>query len=390
MALEAGHPIRTEVDWRAVSAAIGLISAIGILLGLGVPLLSIILEKQGYSAGVIGANTAIAGVGAMCAAPLGPRLAHAIGLTRAIALMILIASASFMAFHFFTGLWVWFALRFILTFAITVLFILSEFWISTACPPARRGFILGIYATVLSVGFAAGPFLFSLSGSEGILPFALGSAITLLAFIPLLFAWNHGVEVVQGGVTGFVPYIWLVPTATAAVLVYGAVETGGFAMFPVYGNRVGLLEADAALLLSAIGLGNVLLQIPLGLLSDHVKDRRYVLVGCALIGFAGILVLPMLIGNWWMAATVLFFWGGVVAGLYTVGLAHLASRTPPQALAQANAAFIFCYAVGMLIGPQAIGLLMDVLGPDGFATALAAFFAAYLLLVFARMAFVRA
>ena len=40
-------------------------------------------------------------------------------------------------------------------------------------------------------------------------------------------------------------------------------------------------EADAALLLTMIGLGNVMLQIPLGMLSDRIGDRRHLLLGCA-------------------------------------------------------------------------------------------------------------
>ena len=48
-------------------------------------------------------------------------------------------------------------------------------------------------------------------------------------------------------------------------------------------------------------------------------------------------------------------WGGSVAGLYTVGLSHLGSRLSGSDLAAANAAFVFCYAVGTVAGPQAIG-----------------------------------
>ena len=33
-----------------------------------------------------------------------------------------------------------------------------------------------------------------------------------------------------------------------------------------------------------IGLGNVLMQIPIGMLSDRVRDRRYLLLGCATVG----------------------------------------------------------------------------------------------------------
>jgi hypothetical protein len=48
--------------------------------------------------------------------------------------------------------------------------------------------VLGIYATVLSLGFAAGPLIFSLIGSEGILPFLIGAGIILLAAVPIIMA----------------------------------------------------------------------------------------------------------------------------------------------------------------------------------------------------------
>ena len=70
--------------------------------------------------------------------------------------MIVIGAFSVISFYFATSFWMWFPLRAILHIALTVLFILSEFWISTSAPPNKRGFVLGIYATVLSLGFAGG------------------------------------------------------------------------------------------------------------------------------------------------------------------------------------------------------------------------------------------
>jgi hypothetical protein len=55
-------------------------------------------------------------------------------------------------------------------------------------------------------------------------------------------------------------------------------------------------------------------------------------------------------------------------------------------LASANAAFVFCYGFGMLLGPQAIGIGMDLFGPPGFGYALVLFFGAYLVLVTRRIA----
>lgn len=384
---DAGAAVR----WLSIAAAIASISVVGMAIGLGVPLLSVILETRGHSATMIGANTAVAGIASIVAAPFATPLAARFGVVPLMLAMIFIGGVAFVGFYFTPAFWMWFPLRAVLHFALTVLFILSEFWISTSAPPHRRGLILGIYATVLSLGFAFGPWLFAQVGSAGFAPFGITFALILLAAIPVSLAWRESPDISgsshgpDGGGSGFARYIWMVPTATAAVLVFGAVETGGFALFPVYGARIGYPEADAALLLTAVGLGNVLLQIPLGLVSDRMRDRRILLAACAFVGLVGVLALPFFAGNWHMSAAILFLWGGVVAGLYTVGLAHLGSKLSGRDLASANAAFVLCYGIGMLIGPQAIGIGMDIAGPNGFAWTLALFFAAYLALAGVRL-----
>ncbi|HSX74306.1 MAG TPA: MFS transporter, partial [Shinella sp.] len=345
------------------------------------------MEKRGISSTMIGINSAMAGIAAMAAAPFTTRLAHAWGTATTMLAAILLAAVSGLGFYYIQNFWLWFPLRLVFHGAITTLFILSEFWINAAAPPRRRGLVLGIYATVLSLGFATGPLLFSLLGSDGVLPFAVGAAIILLAAVPIFAARGESPIIDEKPELHFMRYILLVPTATAAVFIFGAVEVGGLSLFPIYATRAGFSEPQAALLLTVMGIGNMAFQIPLGMLSDRLADRRRLLTVLAVIGLVGALSLPLISHSWVLMATVLLLWGGCVAGLYTVGLSHLGSRLVGADLAAANAAFIFCYAVGTVVGPQAIGAAMDVSGNDGFAWAIVAFFGFYLVLSLARMVF---
>ncbi len=376
-----------KIDWLSAGAAIASISVVGICIGLGMPLLSVILEQRGYSASMIGLNTAFAGIASIAAAPFAAPMASRFGVVPAMIAMIILGGVSFAGFYVFSPFWAWMMLRCSLHFALTVLFVLSEYWISHSAPVRSRGLMLGIYATMLSLGFALGPFIFSLTGSKGFLPFGLACGIISLAIIPVVVARGHSPDFEDEEHVPFLPYITKVPTATAAVLVYGAVETGGFALLPLYGSRIGFSEGDTALLMTMIGIGNVVFQIPIGMLSDKVRDRRWVLLVIAVFGLAGMIAMPYLAASWWLLAGLLFIWGGMIAGLYTVGLAHLGSKLSGRELASANAAFIFCYAIGMLVGPQLIGLGMDLSGPHGFAGVLAGFFAAYIVLAISRIGF---
>ncbi len=68
-----------NIHWPSLIAAISAISAVGIAIGLGLPLLSLILERRGISSSMIGLNSAMAGVAAMIAAPITSKLAHDFG-----------------------------------------------------------------------------------------------------------------------------------------------------------------------------------------------------------------------------------------------------------------------------------------------------------------------
>lgn len=284
-----------EIHWPSLVAAVSSISAVGIAIGLGLPLLSIILEKRGIPSTLIGLNTAMAGVAAMAAAPITTKLAHKYGVAPTMIWAVVISAISALGFYYAQDFWMWFPLRFAFHGATTTLFILSEFWINAASPPSKRGFVLGIYATVLSFGFAGGPLLFSILGSDGILPFAVGAGAVLLAAIPIYIARYESPVLEEKPELHFMRYVFLVPTATAAVFIFGAVEAGGLALFPIYAVRASFTESQAALLLTVMGIGNVIFQIPVGLLSDRMKDKRPLLAAMAFMGLIGSLMLPVLV-----------------------------------------------------------------------------------------------
>jgi MFS family permease len=374
------------VDRRGAIAAISSISAIGIAIGLSFPLLSIILDNRGYSADIIGANAAMAGIASLAAVWLVAPMARMIGVANTLIAAALISAISLLLFFIFDSLAVWFVLRIVFHGALTLSFVLSEFWINSASSEAKRGTMLGIYATFLSLGFAIGPGILALTGASGVAPFAIGFLIIASSAIPVLLVRSRA-PLLEKPVTGgsaFLRFVPLVPLATGAVFVFGAVEQSGLTLFPIYGQRLGYSEFGVSLLLIMIAAGNVALQLPLGIISDRVSDRRKVLYFCGAIGAVGTAAIPLVTDQIWLLCLVLFVWGGMISGLYTVGLAHLGSRLEGTDLAEANSAFVFSYTVGMTLGPQLAGIAMEWSDPHGFILTLFAFFIGYLLLATVR------
>lgn len=376
---------RMSADTVGLAAAISMIAVVGTAIGLIVPLLSFGLSGMGASAGLVGLNGAVGAVAAIVAAPLTPALARRFGMRGASLLALGLGAAAVAGFFLLQTVPAWFALRFPLNVALTILFVISEFWIVSAAPDDRRGLVMGIYATVLSIGFALGPAVLAATGAAGVLPYLAGVALFAIAALPVVLVSDGAAP--KLGVPSSLSLLQVMraaPSATLAGLMFGAVETGTMAFMPLYGLTVGLGVVGAAALLSAVGLGNVLIQIPLGLVSDRM-DRRTLLLLIAGFGAAGAAVVPLVSHSPAALFLLLFAWGGSVAGLYTVGLAHLGARFTGPELAKANAAFVFSYSLGMLVGPPAIGLGMDAYPPHGALFVIAAILGAYAVFVLLRI-----
>lgn len=370
----------TPARLRALVAVISMTASVGTGLSLGLPLLSLVAEARGVSSTMIGLNNAVAGLVILLIGPWVTPLARRFGAVPLLIVAVIVASLSLPLFYLFEDISTWFGLRVIFHGALTVMFVLTEFWINTLAPRAKRGLVMGIYATILSIGFAAGPKILGLVGSQGFLPFGIGMTILFLAGVPILFALGQSPDLEDEASRGTLGFILAVPVATFGVLAFGAIESGGMAFLPLYGLRLGMPEAQATSLVSMMAMGNVVLQIPLGLLADRV-NRVALLALCATVGLAGALLMPLVSGSVLMLSIVLFVWGGFVAGLYTVGIVHLGNRFSGTDLAAANAAFVMMYACGMTIGLPGLGAAMDVWNPHGLTGSIALFCAAYLVLV---------
>lgn len=367
-----------RTDLGSLVAAIATVSIVGIGLSLTIPLLSVRLEQANAPAWFNGLNTAVAGLATLAGAPLVPAVAQRIGVWRLVIAALAAAILSLLAFAATSQPLVWLALRLPLGFALTTLFVIGEYWVIAAAPPARRGLVMGVYATVLSLGFAIGPGLLIMVGTAGLAPFLAGAALFMVASLPVLLARGKTPELERSHRTPVLGFLTAAPIATMAALVFGAIETGGMGLLPVYAIRGGFGADAGPILVTLVAIGNMLLQLPIGYLADKVDRPRFLIV-LALCGLFGALLMPFaasfgLVG----LGIVLVIWGGLVSGLYTVGLAHLGARYHGAELASANAAFIMFYSLGMLAGPPGLGVALDLWSANGLFYGLAILCGLYL------------
>ncbi|NRP73866.1 putative MFS-type transporter YcaD [Ensifer psoraleae] len=363
-------PREGRIPCGAMAGIIATVTAFAVAQGLTYPLLSFILERQRTAPGLIGLSAAMTPLGFVVSAPFIPALVRRAGGGRLAILCSILAALTLVAIASRQEVWTWMPLRFLLGFFANPLYVISETWLISITPAPRRGRIMGLYSSIVSGGFAIGPLSLGLVGTQGWPPFMVGivafllCGLIVLAVVPRLPKMPH-----EGEATSVGDFFALAPLLLFAVFTAAAFEQILLSLLTVYGAALGSAEERIASLITCFIAGNAVLQILLGRVAERFGSTRTML-SCALASLAGCLLLPSVF-NLWLIWPVVFLWGGVSFGIYTMSLIQLGERFTGQVLIAGNAAFAFVWGIGGIVGSPATGLAMQLTGHQGLPSCLA-------------------
>lgn len=350
-------------------------AAIGLQAGIGMPLVPLALEQQGYDKLTIGLVSAAWAIGMLLFGTRIPAAASRLGTVPAIIGSVVVGALINCAYTVTSGPVVWAILTFLHGVIGGVPWVVTEIWMNVVVEEKRRGRVMGIYAGMVALGMALGPLVLQVVGVYGPVPFLTGAALSLLVAAPLLPYWRTAPRIRVDENSGFATVVLLAPLAMFAAFACGLGEQVAFSFLPIYAVGAGLSAETGSLWLSAFVLGNVILQWPIGWLADHA-DRRLVLAGCSLVSTALVLALALIPAQWIGTVGVVMLWGGVSFSIYPVGLALLGQRFRGGDIARANTAFSLIYIVGGLVGRPLTGAAMDAVGAPGLGWTVAIFYVA--------------
>ncbi|MDK1374549.1 MULTISPECIES: MFS transporter [unclassified Sinorhizobium] len=362
-------PREDRIPWAAMAGIIATVTVFAVAQGLTYPLLSFILERQATTPGLIGLSAAMTPLGFIVSAPVIPTLVWRLGGARLAILCSMLAALTLIAIAWTQDVWTWMPLRFLLGFFANPLYVLSETWLISITPAPRRARIMGLYSSIVSGGFAIGPLSLGLVGTQGWPPFMVGivafllCGLIVLAVVPRLPEVPH-----EGEATSVARFFALASLLLFSVFTAAAFEQILLSLFAVYGAALGSAEERIASLITCFIAGNAALQILLGRAAEQFGSTRTLLF-CALASLAGCLLLPSIF-NSWLIWPLVFVWGGVSFGIYTLSLIQLGERFTGRALIAGNAAFAFVWGIGGIVGSPATGVAMQLIGHRGLPASL--------------------
>jgi MFS family permease len=348
--------------WTITVAATLLQAGNGLLQAL----LPFRMQAEGLSITSIGAVAGAYGFGFAAGCFLAPAFIRHVGHIRAYASLAATAAVVALMFSQAHSLLAWILLRTLTGITLAGLFTVTDGWIGARATSSHRGRILSIYMVCTKIALMLSPLGIGLGSIQGDGLFMTVSAVMCLSLLPVSATMTDeppAPRTVRVDVFGLFS---VAPSAVVASFAVGLVNGPVIAIAPVYGVSVGLNQDQAAALLVALQGGSLVLQWPLGWLSDR-WDRRYVIASLA----AGTGTISLLI--LWASAGVppalliLAFgaWGGLALCIYSVCVAHACDLVEPDRIVPAISSLLVSWAVGVTIGPVPGAAMMDWVGPGG-------------------------
>ena len=389
---EPSHPTASGIARHAVDGnnrrshlvAIAILISAAMLVAfatnLAMHLLNLRMQALRISEFDIGLSIAAQALGIVLVAPFAKHAIAAFGIRGTFVVGAAATSGALIAFNFFAHFTALITLRFVFAIGLALLFTISELLVITSTSTENRGKVVGWYATALAVGTAAGPAFIPLTGIHGLAPLLWGAFLFWLAIVPI-FAHTDSARaqapVVRKSAFGA---LRVVPIAFVSAFVFGAADVGGMSLLSVYGTLNGYDYSQAALLAAVAMTGGIVLQIPLGYISNQ-HEPRIVLLFCGVGAIFLLTLLPHAMGFRVAALGVSFMLGGLLAGFYTIGLICIAKYCRGVGISAANGCFVSICGLGELVGPLATGASIHYLGSPGFVVGLTLMLALYLLTI---------
>jgi len=350
-----------------LSLAALLFSTLLLLLGSGLlgTLLSLKMGMAGFADPVIGLIMGGFYAGMMLGGIVCYRIVHRVGHIRAFAAFAAISCAAIMIHGLLLDPWVWFVLRVLNGISMMGMFIVIESWLNERAEPGIRGRVFSFYMVISFLGLGLGQFLLNVADVEGLELYFVAGLLFALCLVPIALSRTVHPQSPQGVRTRLRHLLRLAPFGVSGCFVAGMIFGAFYALGAVYATNIGLSTAGVSLLMGVAVLSGLVLQWPVGHVSDFY-DRLNVLtllvslvgvvsLALALLGDAGMLPLLILAG----------LFGGVGATVYPVAVAHVTDYVSQQQLVSTSATLIKTYGVGATLGPLGAAILMALLGPEG-------------------------
>jgi len=196
--------------------------------------------------------------------------------------------------------------------------------------------------------------------------FILISVLVSLAVDPILLTSTAAPLMSGFSKVGIRKLYEISPLGLVGTFGVGIAHGSFLGMGAVYAQMTGFSMEQVAGFMATLIFGGVVLQFPIGRLSDYL-DRRTVLTGVTFLAAISALICNGLGGESLNVFFVFsFLFGGLSLSLYSLCVAHTNDYLEPEQMVMASSSLTFVVGVGACLGPLSVSTMMRWFGAPGF------------------------
>ena len=344
-----------------------LLGIVLIMLGNGMhfTLIGVRGGIEGFSATELAIITSGYFVGFLSGARFSPVLIKRVGHVRVFAALGSFMSAGLIAFPLISEPWAWTLLRILIGFCMSGIYVTAESWLNYAATNENRGKILSAYMIAQTVGIIGAQGLLTLGDAATSALFIGASILVSVSFAPILLSVTPAPNVEVARPMNLRHLFSASPLGTVGIFLLGSVYATQSGMGAVFGAQIGLTTAQIALFVAMLFAGALVLQYPIGWLSDRM-DRRKLILLASVLGAASCSIGWLSEGNVNALMLAAFLAGGVTTPLYALFLAYTNDALSADDMPAASGGLVFTFGLGAINGPLVTGWAMQTAGPFAF------------------------
>lgn len=296
---------------------------------------------------------------------MAPEMIRRVGHVRVFAALASFVSACLLIYAAVPNVVVWFVLRVLIGFCFSGVYVVAESWLNDSSTNETRGQTLSLYLIVQMIGIVSAQAVLNVADPSGYTLFVISSVLVSVSFAPILLSISPAPIFQMTKPMSIKQLYKTSPTAFVGIFLLGGIFSALFGMGSIYGTERGLSVGEISIFIAMIYIGGMLLQYPIGWLSDRM-DRRLLIIYLTLFGAASMAVAPLFTHNVYALLGLMFIVGGIANPLYSLYIAYANDYLQQDDMAAASGGLIFVNGLGAVGGPFLVGWLMSNYGPDSF------------------------
>ena len=265
----------------------------------------------------------------------------------------------------------WLAMRLASGFGFAGMYIVCESWLNDKATNKTRGQLLSLYMIINMAGMGGGQMMIALGEPGGVGLFLMASVMVSIAVVPILVTVSAAPSFEASDRLGFRRLLQVSPLSVVGMAVMGIVISMLFGMGPIYGRSLGLDNTNIGYFMTSIMVGTLLLQYPVGRLSDKF-DRRIVILGISASAAICISITSLFGANEFILLLIFtMVFGGLIFSLYSLFIAHANDFLPPSQMVAMSSGLLMVNGAGAVIGSPVAAIIIEIFGTRSFLPTIA-------------------